>query len=494
MGADAVLRVAGIHKRFGGVQALRGVSLTVAPGERRAVIGPNGAGKSTLFRIISGEMRPSAGDVYFRSRNITGFCPEGTAALGLSRTFQHSSLFGHLTVEENAALAVVAHRRGRWSPVRPLACFRRELEQAREALAAVGLSEKAAMPASRLSHGERRQLEIAMALAQGPALLLLDEPAAGLAGAERARLLRLLRQLPRDVTVLLIEHDLDFAFDLADTATVLHMGEVIGEGSPERVREDPRVEAVYIGRPPAAPGSGRPSGAPPGEPVLEAEGVRAGYGDAAVIDGVSLHVRRGELVALLGRNGMGKTTLLHALAGFLRPRAGRIAVEGRDVTGRTPLELARAAVALVPQGRRLFPDLTVEEQLLLGARPGRWSLERVWDLFPRLRERRSLLATRLSGGEQQMLAIARALLRNPRVLVLDEPSEGLSPLLVRTLMDVLGTLRDEGETILLAEQNAAMALSVADRAYVLERGRIVHEDDAPSMARKPVLLRRLLGV
>src|SRR5690606_23811447 len=189
-----------------------------------------------------------------------------------------------------------------------------------------------------------------------------------------------------------------------------------------------------------------------------------------------------------------KTTLLHALAGFLRPRAGRIAVEGRDVTGRTPLELARAAVALVPQGRRLFPDLTVEEQLLLGARPGRWSLERVWDLFPRLRERRSLLATRLSGGEQQMLAIARALLRNPRVLVLDEPSEGLSPLLVRTLMDVLGTLRDEGETILLAEQNAAMALSVADRAYVLERGRIVHEDDAPSMARKPVLLRRLLGV
>src|SRR5690606_5331435 len=293
-----------------------------------------------------------------------------------------------------------------------------------------------------------------------------------------------LRQLPRDMTVILIEHDLDFAFALADTVTVLHMGEVISEGSPDGVREDPRVQAVYIGRPPAAPGTGRLDHAPPGEPVLQAEGLRAGYGEAAVIDGVSLQVRRGEMVALLGRNGMGKTTLLHALTGFLRPWAGRISVGGRNVTGRTPLELARAAVALVPQGRRLFPGLTVQEQLLLGARPGRWNLERVLDLFPRLRERRSVPATRLSGGEQQMLAIGRALMRNPRVLVLDEPSEGLSPLLVRILVDVLAALRDGGETILLAEQNAAVALSVADRAYVLERGRIVHEDDAASMARQ----------
>jgi len=485
-----------------------GVSLTVGRGERRAVIGPNGAGKSTLCRMISGEIRPTGGDVYFQNRCITGWPPERTASLGLARTFQHSRLFPQLTVLENTQLAALAAgRRGRWNAFRPLCCCRSAMAEAERALAAVGLHGRAQDKAATLSHGERRQLDIAMALAQRPDVLLLDEPIAGLAGRERAHMEALLKQLPRTVTVLFIEHDVPFAFSLADRVTVLHHGKVIAEGTPDEVRRDARVRTVYIGAPDGAPdaaplghGASRPrvpeKAAPSasGEPVLEVAGLHVAYGDVLVLRGVDLRVDRGEVVALLGRNGMGKTTTLHAIAGFVAPRSGRVCLNGRDVTGFSPLQLARADVALVPQGRRMFPDMTVEEQLTLGARPGRWDVERIWSLFPALRQRRHVAATSLSGGEQQMVAIARALLRNPRLLLLDEPSEGLSPLLVQTIRDVLAALRDEGETILLAEQNVPMALSLAHRVYIVERGHVVYEGTPAELRGNVDVLQRTLGV
>ena len=209
--------------------------------------------------------------------------------------------------------------------------------------------------------------------------------------------------------------------------------------------------------------------------------------------GLSLHVEAGEAVALLGRNGAGKTTALLAIAGALPPAAGAVEVESRQVAGRRSFEVARQGVALVPQGRRIFPTLSVLENLTLGDRGG--DLEAVYALFPILRERARLLGTALSGGEQQMLAIGRALMTRPRVLLLDEPSEGLAPQVVRAIGDLIGRLRREQDlSILLAEQNLALALDVAERVCLLERGELAHEAPAAEFREDRAGQRRFLGV
>ena len=217
--------------------------------------------------------------------------------------------------------------------------------------------------------------------------------------------------------------------------------------------------------------------------MLEVSGLSARYGNVAALRDVSLEVRAGELVALIGANGAGKSTLLRAIAGLLVPAAGRVALDGRDVTGQAPEAMIRAGVALVPERRRVFAPLTVLDNLELGgyALPrGREfrsrleaGLEEAYRLFPVLRRRRGQLAGTLSGGEQQMLAIGRALMTRPRLLLCDEPSLGLAPLVVQEIMRLLSTLREAGTTILLVEQNARMALRAADRAYVLEVGSVV---------------------
>ncbi len=415
--------------------------------------------------------------------------------MGVSRTFQRSSLFPDATVLENVMLAALAHHRVRFHPFRPMDGLADARQAAVAALKAVGLAERAGDRACTLAHGQKRQLEIAMALAQKPRLLLLDEPLAGLSAGERRLVEELLLGLSRDLTVLLIEHDVDFAYRFADRITVLHYGEVLARGTPQEIRSNPAVQEVYVGRgersgAQASPAVG-PASAAPG---LQVEGLQAGYGEAVVLEGISLEVRPGEVVALLGRNGMGKTTLLHSLMGLVSPRAGTVRLAGRDVTALSPVERACAGLALVPQGRRIFPDLTVEEQLVLGARRGRWCLEEVYRIFPRLRERRKAPGGQLSGGEQQMLAIGRALMRNPSVLLMDEPSEGLSPLMIRLVRDVVADLRAQGQTILLAEQNVDLALSVADRVYVIERGQVVYHGTAAQLADDPEVLRRRMSV
>lgn len=486
-----LLRVEGVEKAFGGFLALAGVHLEVAPGERRAIIGPNGAGKTTLFRIIAGELRPSRGRVLFRGREVTRLPQEGIARLGVARTFQRSSVFPELAVWENVSLArIAAQGQGGW--------INGPLSRSPEVdgvLDRVGLLDRARDRAAVLSHGERRQLEIAMALVQRPTLLLLDEPLAGLSGAERARIGRLVKDLDSSLAIILVEHDLDYALDFAHRVTVLHYGQVVAEGSPEAIKEDPKVQEIYIGQPGSwrAPEGG--SVAPPDpEEVLSVRGLVAGYGPVQVLSGVDLVVRRGEVVAVLGRNGMGKTTLLSALMGWLPAVQGEIRLGSVSVASLPAHLRADLGMALVPQGRRMFEGLSVEEELALAAlpRPGRWTVARIYEVFPRLYERRKNLSRSLSGGEQQMLAIARALLRNPRLTLMDEPSEGLAPLVVQQIAGLIRTLKEEGETVLLAEQNVQLALSVADRVYILERGETVWEG-TPAEASKDVL-RRYLGV
>jgi len=228
--------------------------------------------------------------------------------------------------------------------------------------------------------------------------------------------------------------------------------------------------------------------------VLDVEAIHTYYGDSHVLHGVSLRVGAGEAVALLGRNGAGKTTAIRSIVGFTPPRAGRVLLDGRPIQGWPAHRIARSGLALVPQGRRIFSPLSVRENLLLGARAPGFTLERVFALFPRLREREQQPGGTLSGGEQQMLAIGRALLTNGRLILLDEPSEGLSPLIVREIGRILLALKAERLSLLLVEQNYHLALRVADRVYVMNKGQIVYEGTPAALEADEEVERRYLGV
>ena len=234
--------------------------------------------------------------------------------------------------------------------------------------------------------------------------------------------------------------------------------------------------------------------------VLTVRGVNALYGDSHVLHDVSFSVKRGRALALLGRNGAGKTTCLSTLIGFLRPRSGEIRLNGEAIAGLSPEQIARKGLGLVPQGRRVFASLSVRENLLVAHRPSRtaaaksWSIEDVFATFPRLRERHAQAAGSLSGGEQQMLAIGRALVSNPLLLMLDEPSEGLAPLIVHEVGETLLELKRQGQSILLVEQNTALALKVADDVAILNTGRIVFDGTVGELRASPQLLQANLGV
>ena len=230
--------------------------------------------------------------------------------------------------------------------------------------------------------------------------------------------------------------------------------------------------------------------------LLEVERINSYYGDSHILFDVSLRVERNEVVALLGRNGAGKSTTLKSLMGLVRPRSGRVLFDDVPIQGLAPHAVAALGMQLVPEERRVFGSLNVEENLVLAGLNAkkRWPLERVWTMFPRLEERRRSRGTDLSGGEQQMLAIARALVRNPKILLFDEPFEGLAPTIVRDLMEVCRRLAEEGQTILIVEQNIAAALSLAHRAYVLNNGHLVHESSAEELRTSHAVLQRYLGV
>jgi branched-chain amino acid transport system ATP-binding protein len=229
--------------------------------------------------------------------------------------------------------------------------------------------------------------------------------------------------------------------------------------------------------------------------LLAIEGLRAGYGEAVVLPGMSLRLTEGHVLALLGRNGTGKTTLINSIVGVTRRFGGSIAVGGRDITAMRPDQRARAGIGWVPQERNIFRSLTVEENMTAVAQPGYWNVERVYEMFPRLKERRGNFGNQLSGGEQQMLAIGRALTLNPKVLLLDEPTEGLAPIIVEELLRALGAITRAGGTCsVIVEQNAQKILQLADRVVILERGAIVHDAAAADLKADPAVLERYLGV
>jgi branched-chain amino acid transport system ATP-binding protein len=242
-----LLTIGGLTRHFGALAALAGVSLSVAARERRAIIGPNGAGKTTLFNVITGQLRPSSGSIVFDGEPAEGLPPHVLARRGMGRSFQRTNLFPKLSVLENLRLAAAADGRGSYNLIGGVGRLRAPIERARAAAEAVGLSERLAEIAGRLSYGEQRQLEVGVVLATGPKLMLLDEPTAGMSPEETARMTRMLEGLPREVTMLIIEHDMDVVGSLADRVTVLHYGEVLTEGTFDEVKSDPRVYEVYLG-------------------------------------------------------------------------------------------------------------------------------------------------------------------------------------------------------------------------------------------------------
>ncbi len=241
------LTLTAVSKAFGGLKAVDGVELSVEPGERRALIGPNGAGKTTLFNLISGELAPSSGRITLFGRDVTRLPPERRASFGLARTYQITNLFLNLTVLENLVLAVQGLERTKLVLYRPVTAYRHLYERGRAVLDSVGLRSKEGELVKNLSHGEQRQMEVAMALASRPRLLLLDEPTAGLSPAESLTMTAMLKNLESAITLLVIEHDMDVAFALTDRVTVLHNGQVVAEGSREEVKASPLVREIYLG-------------------------------------------------------------------------------------------------------------------------------------------------------------------------------------------------------------------------------------------------------
>src|SRR5262245_32349048 len=344
----SVLQVDRVDKRFGGIRAVSGASLDVHAGEVHALIGPNGAGKTTLFNLVSGLFAPDAGSVQLHGRSIGGLSAHEICRAGLTRSFQITNLFKGLSVRENLRLSVQARHPGHFNLWRDIDCDARVNGETGELVRFLGLEGIEAIVGGDLSYGGQRLLDLGIALGSAPRMLLLDEPLAGLAAAERERVSNLVRAIAAQVPVLIVEHDIDRVLGLSQRVTVMNQGEVLMAGTPDEVRRDRRVQEVYTGKgvPPLV---GRDDAAAGAARVRRCEGVDAYYGKSHILHQATLDVRDGEIVALLGRNGAGKSTLLKTLAGLVRPASGRIAFEGRDIAGLPAPDIARLGIGYVPQ-------------------------------------------------------------------------------------------------------------------------------------------------
>jgi len=490
-----VLSVRGLRKSFGSLVVADDVRLELRRGELHSLIGPNGAGKTTLFNMLTGLIPCDGGEIRFGERDITRLPVHRRITAGLARSFQIVSIFRDLTVFETVRIAAQAqssHRRNLW---RDAYGFTDINAKSWMLLDTVGIADRAAETGGSLAHGEQRLLEIAVALATDPSVLLLDEPLAGLADADRERVARLIRSLAGQHSILLIEHDVDRVLTLSDRITVLHQGRVIATGAPQEIAGNPEVVAAYLGCPGKGPTTPAIAAAlrTDAAQLLTLQHVTAGYGASVILHDVGLRIDDGEVVALLGRNGVGKTTMLRTIMGVLKPVSGRVVFRGTDITRASPDRINRLGISIVPEGRRIFPNLSVQENLQLAQRPGGWSLDEAYDLFPILLARAAARGENLSGGERQMLAIARAMMAPTSLILLDEPFEGLAPTVVAEVLAAVMRLKDR-TSILLVEQKVDIVMQMADRSYVMVNGSIAFEGTPAALHHDEELQQKLLGV
>jgi len=471
-----LLQVRGLVKRFGGLVAVNDIGFDVRGGEILGLIGPNGSGKSTVMRLIMGIERPDAGSVRVADVETAGWAPHRIARAGVGIVFQHSRPLHRQTVLENIKLAMLPD-----SLVRLVAEPGVDA-RAREIAEAVGLGAVLNRHPSSLPFADLRRMEMAKAIARNPKVVLIDEPFAGLTAGEMGAFADLIRELrAQGRAVLLVDHNVKSVAALVDRVLAMYLGEKVAEGTADEVMRDETVRRVYLGG--AIQASERSANGTTTAPaLLNVEGLRVLYGKAQALDDVTIDVREGEFVSIVGLNGAGKTTLFNAMSGLV-PYSGEIRFADRTLRGMTPGAIARGGLVQCPETRELFGDMTVRENLDLGGQhlpaPSRAEqLAWLFELFPILDSRQSQVARTLSGGEQQMLAIARALMMQPKLLVLDEPTLGLAPVILEQLSKALERLRRTTPiTVLLGEQNVTFALPHADRVYLIEHGRITWNGD-----------------
>jgi branched-chain amino acid transport system ATP-binding protein len=466
----APLSLRNVTKRFGGVAALDDFSCEVPPGELLGVVGPNGAGKSTLLSLINAAQRPTSGEITLDGvHRIDRMRTHAAARLGIARAHQIPRPFGRMTVREN--LLVAAHSGSR-SPTGS--------DVVDDILELCGLLDRAGRTSGALPLLDLKRLEVARALALGPRLLLLDEVAAGLVAHEIDEITELIDSVHRrGVTIVLVEHVQALVQALAERVVVLDFGRQIAEGTASEIAEDPEVVRIYLGTGDTEPAArARRAERAGAAPLLKTSGLSVTYGKLRALRDIDFEVGEAEIVSVLGANGAGKSSLARALSGLVPAAGGQITFGGEDLTHAPPHQRARKGIAICQEGRRLFTGLRVHENLELATYSGAASghqddlYARVYDLFPLLKARANAFAGELSGGQQQMVAIARALMSDPRLVIFDELSLGLAPAVIDEIYGAIGQIRSWQISIVLIEQNAYRALAVADRAYVLERGHV----------------------
>jgi branched-chain amino acid transport system ATP-binding protein len=475
-----LLDVRGITKRFGGLVAAKDITFNIRPGEILGLIGPNGSGKSTVMQIIMGIHRPNSGAIRVGGIDVAGWPPHRIAQQGVGIVFQHSRPLHRQTVLENIMLGLLPDK------LLKLFADRHVRDKAREIAERVGLGGVLNRRPSTLPFADLRRMELAKAIARDPQVVLIDEPFAGLTSGEVAAFARLITEFRSDGrAVLLVDHNVKSVAALADRVLAMYLGERIAEGTAEEVTRDPTVRRVYLGG--GIDVASRPIRAAHSAPLLRVENVSVLYGKAQALERVSIHVDEGEFVSVVGLNGAGKTTLFNAISGLV-PYSGRIVWQQDDLFRNSAAGIARRGIVHCPETRELFADMSVRENLdlagqHLNAAEASDQLEWLYQLFPRLRDRERQTARTMSGGEQQMLAIARSLMMRPKLLILDEPTLGLAPVILEQISHALEQLRNTTPiTVLLGEQNVTFALPHADRIYVMDHARIVWEGEPSRFA------------
>jgi branched-chain amino acid transport system ATP-binding protein len=481
-----LLELKQVSKRFGAVTAVDNLSFSIAEGEVLGVMGPNGSGKTTLLNLIMGVYPLDRGEIRFSGLRISELPTDEISRLGIGRTYQIPQPFQRMTVIENLMVGDLFggdHQSLPFARANALSILNR-----------VGLLEKAESEAGKLGLLDLKRLELGRALSVRPRLLLLDEIAAGLTAGEIGALQRLIGELKRNgQTILLIEHVLKVMFDLSDRILVLDFGERIAEGTPVEIARDPEVHKIYLGMKKTDDGidsgslGASKTTAMSSSGLLDVRNVNAAYGDFQALFNVSLDILEGEIVTLIGVNGAGKSTVIRAINRELPLMSGEILFRNKNIVHRKVHDIIGLGIAQCIEGRKLFPALSVQENLDLGAycrrarRKRDLTAEYVYKLFPILAKRRDQMASTLSGGEQQMLAIGRALMALPQLIMFDEISLGLAPVIIEDLYRAIVEINRQGTTILLVEQNVHLSLTIAHRAYVIERGHIVLSGSAEAL-------------
>ncbi len=512
---EPILSVRDVVVRFGGLRAVDGASIDVHEGEIVGPIGPNGAGKTTLMDCISGLRRVDEGRIRYREHDLLTLGPSDRARVGIGRTLQNVRLFPYLTCVDNIMVALHRHMdtdavQHAFASPGARAEDRATRARAEGLIELIGMEAFAEKFASELSYGTLRLLELACMLALGPSLLLLDEPASGISQAETENLGPLLRRIKArtGATILMIEHDMPLVMGLSDHVYCLAAGSVLSAGTPEEVQADDEVIEAYLGTPTeqtkvtearervAAVGATELEAEHVArQPLLRTEGMDVSFGKLQVLYGVDFEVRAGERVALLGTNGAGKSTILKAASNLIPHTAGSITWKGESTDSLSAEELVRRGLGHVPGGRGVFPSLSVGENLRLGGyllddqSSIDGHIDRVAGYFPWLTDRLDQTAGTLSGGEQQQLAVARALILQPEVLMIDEMSLGLAPVIVEQLMEIVQQLWEDGLTVVMVEQQATFALGYTDRAYFMEKGEVRYEGPSGGLLDRDDLLR-----